>query len=34
MSVSYLKEVLGSLDLRKKLFNDGTESAKIFLSKL
>ena len=34
MSVSYLKEVFSSLDLRKKLFNDGTDSAKIFISKL
>lgn len=34
MSVSYLKDVLYSLDLRKKLFDDGAESAKLFMSKI
>jgi NTE family protein len=34
MSVSYLKNVLGSLELRKQLFDAGTESAKKFVSKL
>lgn len=34
MSVSYLKDVLHSLELRKKLFDDGAESAKLFISKL
>lgn len=34
MSVSYLKEVFSSIDLRKKLFEDGSETAKKYSSSL
>ncbi len=34
MSVSYLKDVFSSIELRKKLFHDGIETAKLFTSKL
>lgn len=32
MSVNYLKEVFGSIELRKSLFDNGAESARIFMT--
>jgi predicted acylesterase/phospholipase RssA len=34
MSVNYLKEVFSSMELRKSLFDNGSESAKLFISKI
>jgi predicted acylesterase/phospholipase RssA len=34
LTVNYLKESLNSVDIRKNLFDNGSESAKLFISKL